>query len=85
MGHKHFINLHGIFLLQNRERGGGLTAKREELNSRLKIVLNQAQEINKLTAEYRCLSSKVPKVLPAVQAPPNMRLNNENLSESTNA
>ncbi|KAM7540955.1 hypothetical protein Aperf_G00000038268 [Anoplocephala perfoliata] len=72
------------FLLQNREKGGGLTAKREELNTRLRVVLNQAEEINKLTAEYRCLSAKVPKVLPAVQAPPNMLPNNESLNKSTN-
>ncbi|VDN95986.1 unnamed protein product [Rodentolepis nana] len=49
--------------LRNPKRGsdGSQNARTEDLNTRLKAVYMQAEEINKLTAEYRYLSEQEPK------------------------
>ncbi|VDM31516.1 unnamed protein product [Hydatigera taeniaeformis] len=57
----------------NRELCEGIIKDRIETADRLKILQSQAEEINKLTAEIRCLSTKAPKVLPTVQSPSAMK------------
>uniref|UniRef100_A0A5K3F228 WD_REPEATS_REGION domain-containing protein n=2 Tax=Mesocestoides corti TaxID=53468 RepID=A0A5K3F228_MESCO len=57
----------------NKPVSEGVIKENKELTSRIKVVQSQAEEINRLTAEIRCLSEKGPKILPPVQAPPNFR------------
>nr|CUU00406.1 hypothetical transcript [Hymenolepis microstoma] len=46
---------------QRRGSDGSQNTRTEDLNIRLKAVYMQAEEINKLTAEYRYLSAQAPK------------------------
>lgn len=39
-----------------------LDLQKQELNNRLKAVYEHAEELNKLTTEYRCLSAQEAKV-----------------------
>ncbi|KAH9285904.1 Cilia- and flagella-associated protein 44 [Echinococcus granulosus] len=68
----------------NRELCEGIIKDRVETANRLKVLQSQAEEINKLTAEIRCLSAKAPKVLPTVQAPSTIRPSTDSKLNSMN-
>ncbi|KAL5112674.1 Cilia and flagella-associated protein 44 [Taenia crassiceps] len=54
-------SMDGYIRNSNRELCEGIIKERVETADRLKILQSQAEEINKLTAEIRCLSEKAPK------------------------
>ncbi|VDK32890.1 unnamed protein product [Taenia asiatica] len=66
-------SMDGYMHNSNRELCEGIIKERAKTADCLKVLQSQAEEINKLTAEIRCLSAKAPKVLPTVQSPSNMK------------